>query len=441
MRARLLLLAALVAVAAFATLAQPAYAGPLVDRAVRGLESDPVYVDPAAESELADAEASELRDRIAAGDGGPIYIAVLPDEARNEAGGDSGEVLRTIAETLRRPGTYAAVVGDQFRAGSTALAEGEASALATQSFEEHQSEGPAATLLAFIDLVGQARNGAEPAGGAEPPGEGPSLVGLGGLAVIGGGAAGLLALRRRRRNRRELEEVKEFARDDLVALGDDIRALDLDVEMPDADPAAKEDYGRAVTRYDEANQAFERARRPEDIEPVTAALEEGRFAMASAKARFAGQEPPERRPPCFFDPRHGPSVGDVEWAPPGGMPRPVPACAADAQRVEEGLEPAAREVMVGGQAMPYWNAPAAYGPWAGGFFGGFGGGFLPGMFLGSMLGSGMGFGGPVYIDGDGGAGDFGDGGDFGDFGGGDFGGGDFGGGDFGGGDFGGGGDF
>ena len=31
-----------------------------------------------------------------------------------------------------------------------------------------------------------------------------------------------------------------------------------------------------------------------------------------------GRKPPERRPPCFFDPRHGPSSRDVEWAPPGG---------------------------------------------------------------------------------------------------------------------------
>ncbi len=204
--------------------------------------------------------------------------------------------------------------------------------------------------------------------------------------------------------------------------------------MPDADPRAKEDYARAVDAYDRANRVFETARRVADLAPAAEALEEGRYAMIAAKERLAGREPPPRRAPCFFDPRHGPSSRDVQWAPPGGAPRPVPACEADAQRVERGEDPHTREMVVGGQRVPYYDAGPAYAPFYGGFFGGFGG-FLPGMLLGSMMGGGWG-GTDVYVDGGGfGGGDFGDG----DFGGGDFGGGDFGGGDFGGGDFGGGG--
>jgi hypothetical protein len=210
------------------------------------------------------------------------------------------------------------------------------------------------------------------------------------------------------------------AREDLVALGDDIRALDLDVQMPDADPEGKQHYGQAAERYTEAEQALDRARRPEDIERVTLALEEGRWAMSAAKAELAGGQAPERRPPCFFDPRHGPSVGEVEWAPPEGLPRSVPVCAADLTRLEDGIEPDARQVPVNGQMVPYWQAGAAYMPWAGGFFGG---GLLPGLFIGSVLGGGLGmFGGAAADEAFAPEGDFG-GGDFGDFGGGDFGGG------------------
>src|SRR3712207_7343366 len=90
---------------------------------------------------------------------------------------------------------------------------------------------------------------------------------------------------------------------------------------------------------------------------------------------------------CFFAPRHGPSARDVEWAPPGGAPRLVPACAADAVAIEDGRDPAAREVLVGGEPTPYWNAPPAYGPWAGGYFGGFaGGGLLFGLLGGTLCG-------------------------------------------------------
>jgi hypothetical protein len=253
------------------------------------------------------------------------------------------------------------------------------------------------------------------------------------------------------RREREWEEVRESAQDDLVALGDDIRALDVDIQMPGVSQESKQRYEQALEAYQRASQIFDRAKQPEDLGPVSQTLEEGRYAMAAAKALLEGRQPPERRPPCFFDPRHGPSVEDIAWAPAGGTPRSVPVCAADAVRIREGFAPHSRQVSVNGRPMEYWNAPRHYGPWAGGYFGGFGGGLVSTLLMGSALGAGLGLGeelvGGMFGDGgDGGWGDggdgggFGDGGDYGDGGdGGDFGGGDFGdGGDLGGGDFGGG---
>jgi hypothetical protein len=243
--------------------------------------------------------------------------------------------------------------------------------------------------------------------------------------------------RRRRRAQREeqaaLEELKAFARDDVIALGQDIRALDIDIEMPDVTPGARADYATALGRYEQADDAWDQARRPADLERVASLVEDGRHAIACVHARLERRPLPERRPPCFFDPRHGPSTVDVDWAPDGGAPRPVPVCAADAQRIGDGEAPHIRRV--GG--TPYWDAGPQYVPWATGFFGG---GLVPALSVGSMLGAGLGmfgspfFGGGAWAGGDSAAGGFGSG----DFGGGDFGGGDFGGGDFGGGDFGGG---
>ncbi len=244
------------------------------------------------------------------------------------------------------------------------------------------------------------------------------------------------------RREREWEEVRSSSQDDLVALGDDIRALDVDVQMPGVSEDLKQRYEQAVEAYQRASEIFDRAKRPEDLAPVSETLEEGRFAMACAKALSDGRPLPERRPPCFFDPRHGPSTEDVEWAPPGGSSRPVPACAADALRIKEGFQPHGRQVSVDGHPTDYWNAPRHYGPWAGGYFNGFGGGgLLSGLLVGSALGAGLGFGADAVGDlfggdgdgGDGGDGGWGDGGDGGDRGdGGDWG--DGGGGD--GGDFG-----
>jgi hypothetical protein len=415
--------------AVFLVLTGTAGAQGQLDRAADALALDPVYVDPDAERAISEGEAEDLRQTIADSDAGPMYFAILPAEAAREAGGDAGAALREIARAVEQPGTYAAVIGDDFRAGATEgmLPQGRAAELATDALDAERANGTAAVLDDFVARVADARGEGASSGSDSDGGSGfPIFLVI--LVVAAVGLFGWSRVRRRRREQAELDHVKAVARDDLVALGDDIRALDLDVEMPDVDEEAKEHYGLAVERYQQAGEALGRARRAADIERVTSLLEEGRWAMTAAKARLAGEPVPERRPPCFFDPRHGPSVRDLEWAPPGGEPRPVPVCAADAQRIEDGLDPQTRQVEVDGRRVPYYDAGPAFMPWAGGFYGG---GLLPGLFVGSLLGSDFG---------DPGAADAAaaDQGDFGDFGGGDFGGG-FGGGDFGGGGDGGGG--
>jgi hypothetical protein len=408
--------------------ALPAAAQDAIDEAVGGLKSSPVYVDPRSRDVLSPDEATRIAREIDQKNAGPMYIVVMPGSVADTVGGDPVGVLREIQSRLGRPGTYAGIIGSHFRAGATGgiLERGEAGKLATEAFKAHQSEGAAAVLMDFVDRVGAARNG-----GGDGSSDGGSSAG--GLIVLGllGAGGGAFLLARQRRKRRELEEVKHVARDDLVSLGDDIRALDVDVAMPNANQEAKDHYNQAVEIYTGAEQTLGRARRPEDLGTVSNELERGRYEMEATKALLAGKPAPERRPPCFFDPRHGPSTRDVEWAPPGGTPRPVPACEADALRVEEGLDPSVREIDYAGRRVPYWAAPAAYTPFFGGFYGGFGG-LLPGLLIGEALGGGFGGWGDAGGSSGGDQGDFGDGG-LGDFGGGDSGGGDFGGG--GGGDF------
>jgi len=412
-------------------LAVPAVASQIGDT-VKALGAAPLYVAQGAKPTLSVVDQRRVRDAIRSAHGGPVYIAVLPASATDETGGDATELVREIGQGLRKPGTYAVVAGGQFRAASTDLQAGEAAKLATDAFNAHHGDGLAATLVDFVQRVGRAQAGGSSGGGGSSTGGGGLLAVL--AIVLGGG--GLFAFGRARRRRREekaqVEELKRIANEDLVALGDDVRAIDVDIEMPGVDQKARDDLSTALDRYDRAEQTMARAHTPQDFAPVSQALEEGRYAMESAKARLAGRQPPERRPPCFFDPRHGPSTRDVSWSPDGYQtPRPVPACEADAVRIESGQEPLTREVVLGGRRMPYYFGPSWMGPYAGGWFGGFGGlggGFLGGLLLGEMMGGG--FGGWGGLDPGPGAGT--------DFGSGDFGGG-FGGGDFGGGDFGGGG--
>ena len=417
-------------------LSGPATAGERIDAAVTALRSTSVYADPSAELAIGAADQAKLRRTIDTAGAGPVYIAILPLAAENETGGDPDGVLQALHDGLGRKGTYAVVVGRHFRAGSDGvLDQGVAGRLATDALNAHRGEGVTTTLVDFVHRVAAARQNGGSGGDGSQPGTGGGIVI--GLLVVG--AIVFLVFRsvqKRRRNQAELAEVKAAAHDDLIALADDVQQLEQPVEKNER---AKHEYEQALQSYDQASSAYDRASRPKQLETVTAALEEGRYHMIAAEALLAGHDPPERRSPCFFDPRHGPSTRDVEWAPPGGVPRSVPACEADAQAVERGVEPASRQVLAGGKRVPYWNAPAYFGPWAGGYFMPFGGmGFLSGLFVGELLGGAYGGWGYGSWGGSGSPGGFGtwsDGGG-GDFGGGmDFGGGDFGGGGGGGGDF------
>jgi len=88
-------------------------------RAAEALRSDAVYVDTEAERALTSEEAQRLRAQIRSANAGPIRVAILPERAKDEAGGDASAAAREIAEAVGEPGTYAVIVGSSFRAGET----------------------------------------------------------------------------------------------------------------------------------------------------------------------------------------------------------------------------------------------------------------------------------------------------------------------------------
>jgi hypothetical protein len=400
------------------------------------LRESPVYVDPAASDLLSKADADALADKIESADE-PVFVAVLPADYPTQ------NLFQNLRTETGITGLYGIRLGDRFdaRADSSVLSRQGVNNLVTAV----QGAGdPKAQLNDFVDDALRSVRGSAPAswdsgGSAVSTG---ALIGAGAVVVVGG--AGAYALVRRNRHRREeeqrtaLERLRVVVDEDITAFGEELDRLDFHPAEPRADDAMRADYERALDAYDQAKTYMADARRPEDVRAVTESLEDGRFSLAQLSARREGRPLPERRPPCFFDPRHGPSVADATWTPPGGATREVPVCAADRARLSDGRDPMVREVDTDYGRRPYWDAGPAYGPWAGGYFGG---GILPGLLVGTMLGSMMAT--PTYAAGYGaGYGDFGghDGGDVsgGDFDSGDFGGG-FGGGGFGGGDFGGGG--
>ena len=213
------------------------------------------------------------------------------------------------------------------------------------------------------------------------------------LIVVGGGVAlyrrhaiGQREAAERRELETQLTTSKRAADEDVTKFGEELQRLDTDVAGHPLDEAMNQDYQRALDAYDNAKASLAAVTRPEEIKHVTEILEDGRYAVSCVKARVAGLPLPAKRPPCFFNPAHGPSSQDVEWAPPGGVPRSVPACPADAERVLAGADPYIRTVQVGAQRVPYWEGGQAYAPWAQGYYSRWrGSDLLTGALIGSFL--------------------------------------------------------
>lgn len=426
-----LLLAAVVAVAGVmaamgAALAPPARSATAIDTVADQLKKGPVYVDPRVSDQLTPSQATSLANRIRSADK-PVFVAVLPAVPQFPA----DTVLQDLRSAVGITGLYAIHLGAGFNAGADPQVMSPAAVDNLVGQVQRAGGGTATELNSFVD-------GALPQAGGQAPDSWKSRsggVGATGFIVTGAIVAalvvgGFLVFHRRRRarearQREQLRQLRTVVDEDITAFGEEVDRLEFRPADPTADDAMRGDYTQALDAYERAKSLMGSARTPEDVQPVTRALEEGRFALATLDARRARRALPERRPPCFFDPRHGPSVRDVSWAPPGGIARDVPACAADATRIDDGEDPLTRTVGTARGPQPYWNAGSAYAPYAGGYFGG---GLLPGLLVGTLLGGslfGPGYGyGDVYPgDGSGGAAPEG-----GDYSGSDFDPGDFGGG-------------
>ncbi|MFI9275363.1 hypothetical protein ACIGXM_32330 [Kitasatospora sp. NPDC052896] len=430
-----------------------------LDAASAALKQGKVFVDPAMTGQFSQAQADALTSKIRSADK-PIFVAVVPATDQYP----SNTVFQDLRTKTGITGVYAIWRGDRFavRSDRAALATATAQNYAQAAYDSH----PGDVNGTLTDFVGNAAPKIKGHGVESSSGIGAAMVIVPLAVLVLAGAGGFLLYRRSAKRKAEqraaeLRQLRTVVDEDITAFGEELERLDFDPGAADADDVQRADYTHALDAYETAKRTMDAAKEPADVKAVTEALEDGRFALATLAARRDGRPLPDRRPPCFFDPRHGPSVRDADWAPAGGAARAVPVCAADGQRLASGLDPAIRTVQTEQGPQPYWNAGPAYGPWAGGYFGGYGSGLLPGLLLGTVLGSVFsggdawaasgyqggyeGGGQEQYEGGDFSGGDFArqdfggfDSGDFGggsDFGGGDFGGGDFGGGDFGGGDF------
>lgn len=195
------------------------------------------------------------------------------------------------------------------------------------------------------------------------------------LVLAVAAAVWFIVTRTRERRSRELaaasrfDQVRRVADEDVTRFGEELQQLHIDTLTTELDTPMRQDYQRALDCYEQAKELLRDADVPEDISGVTHAVEDGRYAQACVLARQAGEPLPQRRPPCFFNPAHGPAQTDVDWAPVGGVKREIPVCLADADRIAAGAEPDSRRVRVGDRMVPWYEGGRTYAPYADGYWG------------------------------------------------------------------------
>ncbi len=368
------------------------------------LADSPVYVEDGNEAGLTQDDAARLLGEVQ-GAGTPLYLAVVTKASLGTQ--TIAQYTHALGAAVGVKGTYGVVAGRVFYADSQTIPD--AGPLATTSVKENKAGGANAILDAFVSGIttlaagdpGTTDPGVTDPGTVTDPGVtdigsttggagalpwvlGLGVVGVGGIAVAS--AVSRSSSSRARITPEQLADLKTVVDEDVTEFGEKATALDAtDVRLGDQGRA---DLASALAAYDTAKSKAEQIHQPADAAAVTSALEDGRYALACAQATLDGTPRPQRRPPCFMDPRHGPSVEDVTWTPPGGTARSVPVCQACAVTIKDGGSPAAREVPVGpsAQRVPYWQAGPQYGAYAGGYYSSFGN-VLPAFLLGTMLGN------------------------------------------------------
>ena len=126
-----------------------------------------------------------------------------------------------------------------------------------------------------------------------------------------------------------------------------------------------QDYRRALDSYEEAKAELRRGAAPEDVgeSPGPSRTAATRWPACAPGWRASRCRPAGRRASSTRSTARRPTTSSGRRR--AGITRPVPACAADAERVRAGAEPDTRRCSVGSGPRAVLGRRTGYGPWAG----------------------------------------------------------------------------
>ncbi|TCC58598.1 hypothetical protein E0H73_25055 [Kribbella pittospori] len=317
-----------------------------------------IWVDPDVK-ELSPAEVSQL-DAAAKSAAAPIRIAVIPAEKINTS--DSGfsvnlawegeEIADQLYDRVGVEGVYAVLVDASSESDGRGFhAVQRADHGPTYHVGDAVDQAVDCCAPDYEDMLGKFIERAQQVDKPFYIDAAPYAGGAAGLAGLWWGVSALGARRARRKDEKEhLELTKPLLNEEIIALSQQVSDL-----PTTPDPQQSKLSKDVLDAVEKARHRLDEAEGDDDVQAVTTLLGSARYGLVCLDAVRARKPIPEPTPPCFFDPRHGPSTASVEWQPERGAVREVQVCAACKERAVAGEEPQVRMVeQWSGNLRPYW---------------------------------------------------------------------------------------
>ena len=215
-----------------------------------------------------------MRSQISTG-GSAIFIAVLPEAARSS--NSTEDVVRYLQQNVGEPGTYAAIVGNQFRSTSQSAA--------TNAFQTSRATVSTRSWSQFVTNVRTIDSGGTVTtpSGSQSTESGSALVPLLVLGVWPPGCRRAGPGRQApgdKANAMSLAAVKSTVDEDITAFGESLDSVDSSAINTGENRA---DWMAALDQYDKAKRSSEAMKTPAEAATVTEALDEGRFRWPACR--------------------------------------------------------------------------------------------------------------------------------------------------------------
>ena len=178
----------------------------------------------------------------------------------------------------------------------------------------------------------------------------------------------LTHLLHRRRPDAGVTTSRALAQADVVAFHERLDAVRSRLGGAVVADAVTEHQRAAAAALAAAEEHLRAADTSDELVAAVGLLAAGRQRLAHVEAYVVADSAPADRPPCLFDPAHGPSLTDATWTSLRYGTRRVPVCLQDTALLAAGVPPDCRRVPVDGRTVAYWEAWDVVAPYLLGYF-------------------------------------------------------------------------